>query len=160
MLSGDDVPNVDGSEWYFPDRLTIDTAGVGNGIADGRPAGPRPPLDAGPPTSRPRCGSTRSGRRSAAPMILDAIARARAAVADPVRHLTLVNRQSTYAHNDPTGAYPLNVFFSRLVPFLDKVGRGAAAHRARRAKSERHRRAGRSAHLTRAPRSHTRRPTA
>jgi hypothetical protein len=33
-----------------------------------------------------------------------------------------VNRQSTYAHNDPAGAYPHNAFFDRLVPFLSKVG--------------------------------------
>jgi hypothetical protein len=37
-------------------------------------------------------------------------------------HLTLVNRQSTYSHNDPAGAYPDNVFFDHLVPFLKKIG--------------------------------------
>jgi len=36
-------------------------------------------------------------------------------------NLTLVNRQSTYAHNDPAGAYPDNDFFNQLVPFLAKV---------------------------------------
>jgi hypothetical protein len=39
----------------------------------------------------------------------------------PLGNLTLVNRQSTYSHNDPAGAYPRNVFFSHLVPFLEKV---------------------------------------
>ena len=39
----------------------------------------------------------------------------------PVSNLTLVNRQSTYAHNDPAGAYPHNVFFDHLVPFLKKI---------------------------------------
>jgi hypothetical protein len=39
----------------------------------------------------------------------------------PSSNLTLVNRQSTYAHNDPAGAYPDNVFFSNLVTFLKKV---------------------------------------
>ena len=39
----------------------------------------------------------------------------------PLSNLTLVNRQSTYAHNDPAGAYPSNVFFDHLVPFLKKV---------------------------------------
>ncbi len=43
------------------------------------------------------------------------------AVGHPQSNLTLVNRQSTYAHNDPAGAYPNNVFFDHLVPFLDKV---------------------------------------
>jgi hypothetical protein len=40
----------------------------------------------------------------------------------PGSNLTLVNRQSTYSHNDPAGAYPNNVFFNHLVPFLTKVG--------------------------------------
>ena len=39
----------------------------------------------------------------------------------PASNLTLINRQSTYAHNDPAGAYPNNVFFQNLVPFLKKV---------------------------------------
>ena len=39
----------------------------------------------------------------------------------PASNLTLVNRQSTYAHNDPAGAYPHNDFFDQLVPFLQKV---------------------------------------
>jgi hypothetical protein len=42
-----------------------------------------------------------------------------------MRNLTLVNRQSTYAHNDPAGAYPNNAFFRNLVTFLKRVG----AHR-------------------------------
>ena len=36
----------------------------------------------------------------------------------PKRNLTLINRHSTYAHNDPAGAFPHNVFFAHLVPFL------------------------------------------
>ena len=39
----------------------------------------------------------------------------------PSSNLTLVNRQSTYSHNDPAGAYPNNVFFDHLVPFLGKI---------------------------------------
>jgi hypothetical protein len=40
----------------------------------------------------------------------------------PKRSLTLVNRHATYAHNDPAGAYPHNVFFMRLVRFLERLG--------------------------------------
>ncbi len=40
----------------------------------------------------------------------------------PGRNLTLINRQSTYAHNDPAGAYPHNSFFAHLVPFLVNIG--------------------------------------
>ncbi len=35
------------------------------------------------------------------------------------QRLTLVDRSSTYAHNDPAGAYPQNDFFDYLVPFLN-----------------------------------------
>jgi hypothetical protein len=40
-----------------------------------------------------------------------------------MRNLTLLNRHSTYAHNDPAGAFPHNVFFTHLVSFLHKVAR-------------------------------------
>ncbi len=39
------------------------------------------------------------------------------------RHLTLIDRQASYAHNDPAGAFPRNVFFSHLVRFLHTVAR-------------------------------------
>ena len=42
----------------------------------------------------------------------------------PRRHLTLINRASTYAHNDPNSAYPKNAFVRKLMPFLRKVARG------------------------------------
>ncbi|MGA2933253.1 MAG: hypothetical protein ABSE98_14365 [Acidimicrobiales bacterium] len=38
-------------------------------------------------------------------------------------HLTLIDEHTTYAHNDPAGAYPKNIFFAHLVPFLERVGR-------------------------------------
>jgi len=40
----------------------------------------------------------------------------------PLRNLTLINRQSTYAHNDPAGASPKkNLFLKKLVPFLRQL---------------------------------------
>jgi hypothetical protein len=39
----------------------------------------------------------------------------------PSTNVTGINRQSTYAHNDPSGAYPTNDFFAGLMPFLQKV---------------------------------------
>jgi hypothetical protein len=41
--------------------------------------------------------------------------------------LTLIDRQTTYAHNDPAGAYPVNAFFSGLVPFLHRVASNGRA---------------------------------
>ncbi len=34
MFSGTGIAGTDGTEWYFPQRLTLDTAGVNNGIAN------------------------------------------------------------------------------------------------------------------------------
>ena len=47
----------------------------------------------------------------------------------PTRNLTLINRHTTYAHNDPAGAFPNNVFFAHLIPFLRGCGR--PRHRSR-----------------------------
>ena len=41
----------------------------------------------------------------------------------PKRNLVLINRHNTYAHNDPAGAFPNNVFFDHLVPFLSRIAR-------------------------------------
>jgi len=39
----------------------------------------------------------------------------------PMENLTLVNRQDTYAHNDPNSAYPDNDFIDNLLPFLESI---------------------------------------
>jgi hypothetical protein len=41
----------------------------------------------------------------------------------PDSELTLVNRQDSYAHNDPNGASPSNEFLDSLIPFLAKITR-------------------------------------
>ena len=55
-------------------------------------------------------------------VLLDAQALADA-VAHPEANLLLINRQSTYAHNDPAGAYPAQRVLRPLVPFLGRVTR-------------------------------------
>ena len=42
----------------------------------------------------------------------------------PKRNLKLVERASTYSHNDPNSASPKNDFVKNLIPFLKKIGRG------------------------------------
>ena len=54
-------------------------------------------------------------------MLLDASALA-AQSGIPAGNLLLINRQSTYAHNDPAGAYPRNAFFAGLMGFLQRIG--------------------------------------
>jgi pimeloyl-ACP methyl ester carboxylesterase len=120
MFSGLGMNNVDGTEWYFPQRLTDDTRAVNNGIAN--------------PAQKILDVDTTMGRRLPKRLRIYAFGAALggpAVLADatdlahlshiPMHNLTLINRQSTYAHNDPAGAYPNNVFFAHLVPFLQKL---------------------------------------
>src|SRR6266511_2082204 len=49
----------------------------------------------------------------------------------PETRLTLVNRQSTYAHNDPSAASPSNEFLDNLIPFLATIDhKGPSLHQA------------------------------
>jgi hypothetical protein len=119
MLAGWGVKDADGSEWYFPQRLTDDTGAIGNGIAN--------------PAQRVLDVHATMGRRLSKRLliyafgayggqgILDA-ARALAARSHiSAANLTLINRHGTYAHNDPAAAYPHNAFFAHLIPFLERV---------------------------------------
>jgi hypothetical protein len=116
MLSGAGLTNVDGTEWYFPQRLTDDTAAIGQGNPN-------------PAQSVLNVHST-LGRRlpqrlriyafgAAGGTAITGAARALAEQSHiPLSHLTLVSRPGAYAHNDPAAAYPHNLFFGRLIPFL------------------------------------------
>ena len=120
MFSGTGVAGADGTEWYFPQRLTDDTAAVGNGLAN--PAQKVLGLKTTMGRKLPRTllmygfGAALGGQE-----ILDAAKQLARQSRIPMRSLTLINRHSTYAHNDPNGAYPNNVFFAHLIPFLKKV---------------------------------------
>jgi hypothetical protein len=122
MLSGAGVQNADGSEWYFPTRLTLDLAAVGNGT--GSPA--QRVLGLRSTLGRRLSHSLRIygfGARLGGAAILSEIRQLARQSGIPASHLTLVNRHASYAHNDPAGAYPRNVFFSHLVTFLHTVAR-------------------------------------
>ena len=125
MLSGTGVTDADGSEWYFPMRLTIDTGAVGNGIAN--PA--QSILDVHSTLGRHLPKSLRIYAFGAfgGAAITDAAATLAKQSHIPSSHLTLANFHGTYAHNDPAAAYPKNAFFDHLVPFLKKTeGRSTA----------------------------------
>jgi pimeloyl-ACP methyl ester carboxylesterase len=120
MFSGAGIDNVDGTEWYFPQRLTDDTEAVDDGNAN--PAQATLDVDATMGHHLPKGLRIYAfGARLGGPEVLQD-ARILAEQSHILAsNLTLVNRQSTYAHNDPAGAYPHNVFFDHLVPFLSEV---------------------------------------
>jgi hypothetical protein len=122
MLSGAGVANADGSEWYFPTRLTLDLAAIGNGTPSPaqRVLGLHATLGSALPHSLRIYGF---GARLGGAQILAEIRQLARQSGIPSRHLTLISRHASYAHNDPAGAYPRNVFFSHLVTFLHTVAR-------------------------------------
>jgi hypothetical protein len=122
MLSGAGVPTADGSEWYFPARLTLDLAAIGNGTPSPaqRVMGLRATLGRRLPHSLRIYGF---GARLGGAAVLSEIRQLARQSGIASSHLTLIDRHASYAHNDPAGAYPHNVFFSHLVTFLHTVAR-------------------------------------
>ncbi len=124
MLSGAGLQDVDGTEWYFPQRLTDDTGAVGNGNAN--PAQSVLGVDATMGHDLPHglliyaIATVLGG-----PGVLTAAQTLAAQSGIPSSNLTLVDEHTAYAHNDPAGAYPNNVFFDHLVPYLQKVSPGS-----------------------------------
>jgi hypothetical protein len=120
MFSGIGIDNVDGTEWYFPQRLTDDMGAIGNGI--GNPAqsvlGVHAIFGAKLPK---RIRMLAFGAALGGTAVLAATKQLAAQSNIPMSHLTLVDRHATYAHNDPNGAYPHNAFFAHLVPFLRAI---------------------------------------
>jgi hypothetical protein len=121
MFSGWGIQNLDGNAWYHPMRLTIDSGAVGDGLAN--PA--QSVLDVHSTDAAKLRKSLRIYAFGAAlggqNILTDALTLGGYARI-PRKNLTLVNRQLTYAHNDPNAAAPkVNVFIKRLIPFLRKI---------------------------------------
>jgi hypothetical protein len=121
MYAGTGLPGHLGTAWYHPQRLTIDSGAVAEGNAN--PAQAVLDVNAIHGHDLPRnlqiyaFGAALGGQR-----VLDDATLLADQSGIPPSHLTLVNRQSTYAHNDPAGASPTNDFLSNLVPFLHNMG--------------------------------------
>jgi pimeloyl-ACP methyl ester carboxylesterase len=119
MLSGTGLNNVDGSEWYFPQRLIDDTGAVDQGNAN--PAQKVLGVDATMGHKLPETLRIYAfGAYGGALITAQAAALAKQSHI-PRSHLLLVSRHGSYAHNDPAAAYPSNVFFSNLMTFLGKL---------------------------------------
>jgi hypothetical protein len=121
MLSGKGLFFADGTEWYFPERLTIDTGAVAEGNTNpaqevlGEHAIHGHEL---PKSLKILAINSELDKAVKANSLLAAqILAAQSGI--PSANLTLINVESTYAHNDPAGGYPNNEFFNKLVPFLE-----------------------------------------
>jgi hypothetical protein len=120
MFSGWGLKGLDGTAWYHPRRLTIDSGAV----AAGNPNDAQGVLGVRATHGKdlPRklriyaFGAALGGQR-----VLDAATALATQSGIPKSRLTLVNRATTYAHNDPNSAYPRNDFVRFLLPFLKKV---------------------------------------
>jgi hypothetical protein len=123
MFSGWGLQNIDGTAWYHPLRLSIDAGAVGDGVAN--PAQSILDVHSTDAAKLPKrlriyaFGAALGGPN--VPLAAQALART---AGIPKKNLKLVNRQSTYAHNDPNAAYPKNAFVKRLIPFLKTLGGG------------------------------------
>jgi hypothetical protein len=119
MFFGTGLLSLDGTAWYHPRRLTIDSGAV----AAGNPNPAQDVLgvkaihghDLGEIPIYAFAASL-GGQR-----VFDAASALAAQNGIPRRKLTLVNREATYAHNDPASAFPKNAFVKKLARFLDGV---------------------------------------
>jgi hypothetical protein len=122
-LSQEGLLGLDGSAWYHPQRLTIDSGAVAAGNAN--PAQDVLDVRATHGHDLPRrlriCafGAALGGQR-----VLDAATVLAAQSGIPAANLSLLDRHETYAHNDPNSASPQNDFVDQLVAFLGQVKRG------------------------------------
>jgi hypothetical protein len=118
MFSGWGLKSLDGTAWYHPLRLTIDAGAVAAGNVN--PAQQILGVHATHGDELPKrlriyaFGAALGGTR-----VLDAARTLAKQSHIPTSHLTLVDRHTTYAHNDANSASPSrNDFLKRLVPFL------------------------------------------
>lgn len=128
MLAGSGILGADGDEWYFPERLTIDTGAVADGNAN--PA--QEVLDEHaiyghelPQSLKILAISTELDKLG-----YDTLTAAQTLAEQsgiPSQNVTLIDREDEYAHNDPAAAEPEgdiegNVFFTELAAFLAGMG--------------------------------------
>jgi pimeloyl-ACP methyl ester carboxylesterase len=123
MLSGSGLTGADGSEWYFPERLTIDTGAVADGNANPAQAVLGEHAIHGselPPSLHILAINSELDKLFGGGFSSLKFAEVLAEQSKiPAENLTLIEEENTYAHNDPAGAYPNNEFMSHLVPFLN-----------------------------------------
>jgi len=120
MFSGTGLEGHDGTAWYHPQRLTIDSGAVAAGNAN--PTQEILALHATHGRDLPKrlriyaFGAALGGQR-----VLDAARILAEQSGIPSDQLTLVDRHDTYSHNDPSSASPANEFLQNITPFLNQL---------------------------------------
>lgn len=146
MLSGTGI-KANGSEWYFPARLTLDTEAVGNGLENPAQAvyglksteGEHLPqslhilaIDTELDKIFGGLGTTLTEAELLAEQSHISTQECTPSTSDSEGCLTLIDRLESYAHNDPAGALPEadqepgvegNVFYKELKAFLEDIGK-------------------------------------
>jgi len=125
MLCGKGLGGIDGSAWYHPMRLTIDSGAVADGNANPAQSILNVKAIHGNAVKMPiyAFGAALGGQG-----VLETAKILAHQSGVPDSKLTLINRQSTYSHNDPSAASPNNEFIDNLIPFLAKVGKRHFLH--------------------------------
>ena len=121
MFSGWGLQSRDGTAWYHPQRLTIDSGAIAAGNANDAQS----ILDVRASHGRdlPKklriyaFGAALGGQR-----VLDGATILADQSGIPHDRLVLVNGEADYSHNDPNSASPTNEFLENLTPFLNKIG--------------------------------------
>jgi pimeloyl-ACP methyl ester carboxylesterase len=130
MLAGSGISGADGDEWYFPERLTIDTGAVADG--NDNPAqevlGEHAIHGHELPKSLKILAINSELDKAVGPGFSTLTAAETLAEQSgiPAENLTLIDKETEYAHNDPAAAEPEgniegNAFYSGLVPVLEGI---------------------------------------
>jgi hypothetical protein len=120
MFAGWRLKSLDGTAWYHPQRLTIDAGAVAAGNEN--PA--QDVLDVRATHGRDlpkRLRIYAFGAQLGGQRVLDAASILADQSGIPKKRLVLIDRHTTYSHNDPNSASPNNDFVENLIPFLNKV---------------------------------------
>ena len=105
MFSGWGLQNLDGTAWYHPLRLSIDSGAVGDGLPN--PA--QSVLDVHSTDAsklRKRMKIYAFAAALGGTRVISAAQSLAAEAGIPRKNLKLVDRSATYAHNDPSAAEP------------------------------------------------------
>jgi pimeloyl-ACP methyl ester carboxylesterase len=132
MLAGTGIRRADGDEWYFPERLTIDTGAVAEGNANpaqevlGEHAIHGHEL---PTTLKILAISSELDKAFGGGSVLTSAEVLASQSGIPPENLTLIDKESEYAHNDPAAAMPGgdiegNAFYAAMVPYLEGIAAG------------------------------------